>query len=90
METIAREVAGKLNVYKDKKLVKFVVPAKGFSSLSTEGGALYEPESDKAFTEELKKCLDSEIQVIEVAADVNTKEFARAVVDALNEAMLLM
>ncbi len=84
---IAREVAGKLNQHKKKKLVKFVVPTKGFSSLSVEGGALYDPACDRVFIEELKKSLDSQIEVIEVDTHINTPEFAAAVVDALKKSM---
>jgi uncharacterized protein (UPF0261 family) len=87
MQTIAQEVAKELNQSKNKNLVKFILPARGFSSLSVEGGALYEPASDKAFIEALKKSLDDEINVIEVDADINTPEFARAVVDALHQAL---
>lgn len=82
---IAREVADKLNRYQNKKLVKFVVPSKGFSSLSVEGGALYDPASDRAFIDELRKALDPEIEIIEVETHINTSEFARAVVDVLRK-----
>jgi uncharacterized protein (UPF0261 family) len=87
MQTIAQEVANKLNQSKNKKLIKFILPTRGFSSLSVEGGALYEPVSDKAFIDALKKSLDDDINVIEVDADINTPEFARAVVDALHQAL---
>ena len=85
MKTIAKAVAEKLNKYPNKNLVKFVIPKKGFSSLSTEGGALYDPIADKAFLEELKKDLDPEIKILEVNAHINTPEFAQAVVDSLRE-----
>lgn len=87
METIAREVAKKLNAYPNKKLIKFIIPRKGFSSLSVEGGALHDPEADRAFTESLKKHLDPAIRIMEVDADINKPEFARAVVDALVESL---
>jgi len=83
VQTTARAVAEKLNRHRNKKLVKFVIPTKGFSSLSVEGGALYEPDTDKAFIDELRKNLDPEIQVIEVDTHINTPEFARSVVEAL-------
>jgi len=35
----------------------------------------------------LKKNLDPQIEVIEVNTHINTPEFARAVVDALNKSM---
>jgi len=80
---IAGEVAERLNRHGSKKRVKFVIPTKGFSSLSVEGGALFEPESDQVFLEALKTHLDPDIEVIEVDTHINTPEFARAVVDAL-------
>ena len=87
MRTIAREVAGKLNRSKNKSLIKFILPAKGFSSLSVDGGALYDPESDMAFVESLKQELEDDIAILEVDAEINTPEFARAVVDALHQAL---
>jgi uncharacterized protein (UPF0261 family) len=83
--TIARAVAEKLNQYPRKKLIKFVIPKRGFSSLSVEGGALYDPEADQVLVKELRKQLSPEIKIIEVEAHINTPEFARAVVDALFE-----
>lgn len=85
VQTIAREVAKKLNEHPKKTLVKFVVPTKGFSSISVEGGALHDPACDRVFTDELKKNLDPQIEVIEISSHINTPEFARAVVDALNK-----
>ena len=87
MQTIAKEVANKLNQSGNKKLVKFILPTKGFSSLSVQGGALYDPESDMAFIDTLKNSLDAAINVIEVEADINTPEFARTLVDALHRAL---
>ncbi len=88
MQIIAREVADRLNQSQYKKLIKFILPTKGFSSLSTEGGVLYDPEADMAFIEALKRTLDEEISVIEVDADINTPELARSVVDALHQALI--
>jgi uncharacterized protein (UPF0261 family) len=85
METIAKAVAEKLNQYKSKQRVKFVIPKKGFSSLSVEGGALYDPEADQVLTDGLKKYLDPEIEMVEVDTHINTLEFARVVVDVLQK-----
>ncbi len=87
MQTIAREVAQRLNQSRNKKLIKFVLPTRGFSSLSVEGGTLYEPESDQAFIESLKQYLDDDISIREVEADINTPEFAGAVVESLEQAL---
>jgi len=87
MMTIAKAVAEKLNKCQNKKLVKFIIPQKGFSSLSVEGGPLYDPAADKVFIDELKKNLDSEIQIVEVDTDINNPEFAHVVVESLKETM---
>ncbi len=87
MKTIAQETAKKLNQHKNKKLVKFVVPTKGFSLLSVEGGALHDPVSDEAFIHHLRKNLDPEIEIIEVDTHINTPQFARSVVLALGQAL---
>jgi len=87
MRIIARAVAEKLNRYTNKKLVKFIIPTKGFSSLSVEEGALYDPDSDQAFIDGLKENLDTEISIIEIDTHINTPEFAESVVDALHEVM---
>jgi uncharacterized protein (UPF0261 family) len=86
MKLIARETAKKLNARPDKKLVKVIIPLKGFSSLSVENGPLYDPNSDKAFIEELGKKLDSQIEIVKVDNHINTRDFAKATVDALNRA----
>lgn len=87
MQTIARAVAEKLNKHENKKLVKFIVPTKGFSSISVKGGALYDPISDKTFIDEFRENLDPEIDIIEVDTHINTPEFAQAVVDALEQTL---
>jgi len=87
MQTIARAVAEKLNRHENKKLVKFIVPTKGFSSISVKGGALYDPISDKSFIDEFKENLDPEIDIIEVDTHINTPEFAQAVVNALEQTL---
>jgi uncharacterized protein (UPF0261 family) len=81
MRIIGKAVAEKLNQHENKKLVRFVIPQKGFSSLSVEGAPLYDPAGDKTFFEELKKSLDPEIKVREVNADINSLEFARAIAE---------
>jgi len=87
METIAKAVAEKLNLYPNKNLLKFIIPQKGFSSLSVEGGALYDPVADQAFADALRKYLDPGIKMVEVDTHINTPEFARAVVEALQESL---
>jgi uncharacterized protein (UPF0261 family) len=85
LHTIAQAVAEKLNRHEDKRLVKFVIPTQGFSSISVKGGALYDPDLDRTFIDELRKNLDPEIEIIEVDTHINTPEFARSIVEALKQ-----
>jgi len=83
LEYVTSSAAERLNCYQHKERVKVIVPMRGFSSLSVEGGPLYDPEADKMFANTLINCLDPEIEVIEVDSDINSKEFAAAVVETL-------
>jgi uncharacterized protein (UPF0261 family) len=83
LEYVATAAANRLNRYERKARVKVIIPSKGFSSLSVEGGPLYEPESDKVFAAAMKRCLDPEIEIIEIDTDINSREFAKAVSDTL-------
>jgi uncharacterized protein (UPF0261 family) len=85
LREVAQAVAEKLN--KAKGPVKFLIPTQGWSALSVEGAELYEPETDAVFTPELRKHLRPDIEVKELDTHLNTPEFARAVVDALEEMM---
>lgn len=86
MEQAAITVAEKLRRYQYKSRVKFVIPRKGFSSISVKTGALYDPASDEAFIYTLKKHLDPKIEILEVDTDINSRAFAGVVVEALREA----
>jgi uncharacterized protein (UPF0261 family) len=87
MKLIAHAVAAKLNQHERKSVVRFLIPVKGFSSVSGEGGALHDPETDRVFVEALKGALHPEIRVQEVEAHINDPAFAAAVVDALEECL---
>ena len=67
--------------------MKFIIPQKGFSSLSAKEGALYDPIADKAFAETLMKDLDPGIKIIEVNTDINILQFAQAIVEALKDSL---
>lgn len=87
MELIAKEVARRLNNHPRKDLVRFLVPLKGFSSLSVEGGPLNDPEADFAFLKSLKENLSEEIALEEVDASVNDPAFAQAVAQSVIEVL---
>jgi uncharacterized protein (UPF0261 family) len=77
---VAAAIADKLN--KALGPVKVVIPLGGWSSVDKRGTCFYDGEADKVFTNKLKKQLKQNIEVIEVGADLETAEFARAVVKA--------
>jgi uncharacterized protein (UPF0261 family) len=85
MEQLGGAVAEKLNRYEDKGRVRVMIPRRGFSSLSVEGGPLFDPRADGAFVTALRSRLDPEIAVTEVDTDINSREFAQAVVAGLSE-----
>ena len=87
MKTLAYEVAQQLNRRKYKHMTKFLIPLKGFSSLGTEGGIFYDPDSERAFVESIKKNLDPEIEIIEVDTHINSPEFAEVLVQVLRRTM---
>ncbi len=74
-------MAGKLN--KAQGPVKVVIPLGGWSSVDKRGTHFYDGEADKLFVSELKGRLRQGIGVKEVDADLETPEFAEAVVEAL-------
>jgi uncharacterized protein (UPF0261 family) len=86
VEQIALAVADKLNRYQSKARVKVVLPLRGFSSLSVDGGPLHDPASDAASAPALRSRIDPEIEVIEVDADINSPLLAEAITDALSRA----
>ncbi len=80
--TVAEVTARKLN--ESKGLVKFFIPSQGWSSLSTKGADLYEPVTDALFAPALKKHLRPDIEVSELPMELNSPEFAEALVNALD------
>jgi uncharacterized protein (UPF0261 family) len=85
LREIAQVVARKLNQAQGP--VAFLIPTGAWSSVSVEGASLYDPETDAVFAPALRENLKPGVQVMEVAADLNTPEFARAAVDALDAMM---
>jgi uncharacterized protein (UPF0261 family) len=79
---VAEVVARKLNASNGP--VKFFVPTRGWSSLSTEGGDLYEPLTDALFAPALRKHLRPDIEVAELPMELNSPEFAEALANALD------
>ena len=84
---VCRGKIWRLNRYDHKTRVKVVIPLRGFSSLSVKGGPLYDPDSDEAFGTILKRDLSPEIEIWEVDSEINSREFAGAVANALSRAL---
>lgn len=86
MIIVADAVAGKLN--RALGPVKILIPLGGWSSLDRRGTDFYDPELDRTFVDELKKKLKRDIEVKEVDIDLDTPEFAQAIVDAFDGIMV--
>jgi uncharacterized protein (UPF0261 family) len=85
MIMVADTMADKLN--KARGQVKVLIPLGGWSSLDRKGTDFYNAELDRTFVDELKKQLKPGIEVREVDIDLDTPEFAQAIVDAFDEIM---
>lgn len=81
----AKLYAEKINMAKGP--MKLVVPLRGWSSLDQEGSALYDPEEDRIFIDELKKNLRRDIEIEEVDCNLEDIKTARALVDSLDRLM---
>lgn len=71
---LAEIIAVKLKKSKGKTI--FIMPSKGVSFLDSEGKPFYNPEADQKFRETLKANLNSDVQYMEVNANINDEEFA--------------
>ena len=75
---VADAFAEKVN--RSKGPVKFVIPLKGWSSVDIPGNPTHDPKEDQIFTEELRRKLKPEIEIVEVNANLEDPEFAKAIV----------
>ena len=78
-----KEVAGifaeKLN--RSKGPVTVMVPLDGWSSADLPGNDTYDPAEDRLFIEVLREKLKPDVQILEVDANMEDPEFAKAVVE---------
>lgn len=77
LREVSKVFADKLN--RSAGPVTILVPLKGWSSVDSPGSPTYDPEEDRVFLKELKSKLRKGIEVIEVDANMEEPEFARAV-----------
>jgi len=78
---IALTIADKLN--KAQGPVKVVVPIGGWSSVDKRGSSFYDGVADSVFVKALENRLRPDIEITKVDADLETPEFAGAVVNAV-------
>lgn len=74
-------IANKLNRAKGPCAV--VIPVRGFSSYDREGKPFFDPESDLAFREAIRKHLKPHVRYVEVDGHINDEHFIRYVCDLL-------
>ena len=60
-----------------------ILPDEGFCEAAAKGGAMYDPESDKAFIDTIRKHLDSRIRVVDVHGNFNSPACQKAIADAV-------
>lgn len=79
--TLGASLAHKLNRASGK--VAVMLPLKGISIVSREGGVFHAPQTDRILFETIKKTLRPNIPVIELDVDINDKAFAQKAVELL-------
>jgi len=82
---IAENIAKRLVHAKDKAV--FLMPLKGVSSYSAEGGELYDPELDAAYWKSLQQTLPDTLAVESYDMNAEDKEFVEIAVNKLIEIM---
>jgi uncharacterized protein (UPF0261 family) len=82
MKAFAQIIGEKLN--RSKGPTHILIPVKGWSEADKEGMALFDPEIDHVFVEELRKLLQPHIPLEEVDVHISDLAFARRAVEVLD------
>jgi uncharacterized protein (UPF0261 family) len=80
---LGRIMARKLNAASGPLAV--FIPTGGVSMIDAPGGPFHDPAADAALVRELKAGLRPEVEVVEVATNINDPAFARAMAERLDE-----
>ena len=82
-----KEVAGAFaeKINKATGPVTVIIPLKGWSSVDLPGNPTHDPEEDRIFVQELRAKANSNVKIMEVAANMEDPEFAQAVVESALE-----
>ncbi len=81
MAEIMKSIAQRLQWSKERTV--FLLPKKGVSSYSAEGGALYDRDSDEVFHQAVRELLPEHIELIEMDNNAEDEAFVRKAVDTL-------
>ncbi|WP_401000727.1 Tm-1-like ATP-binding domain-containing protein [Agromyces sp. GXQ0307] len=84
---IARRMAARLNAREDRSTTMVFLPEAGFSGIDVESGPFFDPVADRAFIDTLVDELHDDIAVVRRDVPVNDEDFARAMANALHEAI---
>ena len=76
-------LADKINRYRSP--VTVLIPTRGISIISTEGGPFYDPAADASLLDALTCGLNPDVKVISMDCEINAAEFASACAAALME-----
>ncbi len=80
LREVAHAFARKLN--RSEGPVRVLIPLKGWSSVDRPGSPTYDPEEDRTFGRTLREAAKHGIEIVEVDANMEDPEFARAVLGA--------
>lgn len=83
LKQVANEFARKLNGAKAP--VKLMIPTRGWSSVDSWGNPTYDPDEDRIFVDTLRELLDSNIEIIEVDANMEDSVFSQQLTQAALE-----
>jgi len=79
----ARVLARRVNQAKGP--VAIVIPLQGFSAVDRAGQHFHNPEADSEFAKVIGENVKKDVDIVEVDAHINDKEFAKAVVDKFDK-----
>lgn len=82
---LGRIIAGKLN--RATAFTEVLVPAQGFSQISTAGGPFYDPGADEALIDALREHLEPTIPLRVLDAAINDPSFALEITNTLSRAL---
>jgi uncharacterized protein (UPF0261 family) len=85
LREVGKVVAERLSPGADR--VQVIIPERGWTEFSKKGGALYDPEVDRAFVLSLRRYAAPELRILEVDLHVNDSQFADLCVDTFHRMM---